>query len=117
MNRALLVRFVVCLFFFCLCLYFYLDRQNRLTRLKIELPQLIKEVEAIQNENQRLRYEIDRFENPSHLLELAQKAEFSHLKHPHIGDILTVAEGMALQDQKNDPEPSSYSISVTVGAK
>jgi hypothetical protein len=111
------VRFVVCLFFFCLCLYFYLDKQNQLTSLKIQIPQLIKEVEVIQGENQRLQYEIDQFENPSHLLELAQKAEFSHLKHPLIGDILTVAEGMALKDQKIDPQPSSYSISVTVGAK
>ncbi len=117
MNKALLVRFVLCLFSFCLCLYFYLDQQNQLTALKIKLPQLIQEVVKIQEENQRLQYEIDQFENPSHLLELAQKAEFSHLKHPFIHDILTVAEGIALQDQKVDRETSSYSISVTVGAK
>ncbi len=117
MNRTLLFRFVICLFFFCLCLYFYLDKQNQLTSLKIALPQKIKEVEAIVEENQRLQYEIDQFERPSHLFELAQRAEFSHLKHPHVGDILTVAEGNALQDQKEDLRPSSYSISVTVGAK
>jgi hypothetical protein len=117
MSRALLFRFVVCLFCFCLSLYFYLDWQNRLTSLKIQLPELIKEVEAVQEENQRIQYQIDRFETPSKLLELAQKAEFSHLKHPHIGDILTVAEGIALQDRSDDLKSSPYSISVTVGAK
>jgi hypothetical protein len=80
---------------FGLCLYSYLETQNQLTHLKIHLPEVEKEMKLIREENQRLAYEIDQFENPAHLIELAHCPEYAHLKHPLIKEILTVPEAFA----------------------
>jgi hypothetical protein len=80
---------------FGLCLYSYLDTQNQLTHLKICLPEVEKEMLLIREENQRLAYQIDQFENPTHLIELAHYPEYAHLKHPLIKEILTVPEAFA----------------------
>lgn len=79
------------------CLYSYIDKQNALTRLRIAIPDLAKEIKMVREENTRMKYEIDLFESPEHLLELAKSCEFSHLKHPLVKEILTVKEGLALE--------------------
>jgi hypothetical protein len=91
----LFIRLGVCLSLFGLCLYSYLDTQNELTQLKIQLPEVEKEIRLIREESRRLFFEIDRFENPSHLIEMAHRPEFSHLKHPLLREILTVPEAFA----------------------
>ena len=78
-------------------LYSYVDEQNKLTRLRLEIPLLATEVKAIQEENIRLRYEIDLFESPEHLMQLAAKSSFSHLKHPIHSEILFIAQGKPLE--------------------
>ena len=78
-----------------LCLYSYLDMQNQVTKLKIELPEVEKEIHLIQEENRRLAYQIEQFESPAHLLELAYRPEYAHLKHPLLKEILTVPEVLA----------------------
>lgn len=93
--KGLLFRLGICLGVFGLCLYSYLETQNELTHLKIRLPEMEKEVKLIQEENRRLAYEIDQFENPARLIELAHRPEFSHLKHPLLKEILTVPEAFA----------------------
>ena len=101
MNRYLFLRIVVCIFIFGFCLYFYIDKQNELTSLKIKLPKITGEIETIKEENKHLQYEIDQFENPTHLMELARSPEYGHLKHPLIKDILKVNEGMAFKEDSN----------------
>lgn len=96
--KELLVKLGVCLGVFGLCLYSYLDAQNNLTELKIRLPEVEKEIKLIREENRRLAYEIDLMENPNHLIELAHRPEFSHLKHPLIQEILTVPEAFAVNE-------------------
>lgn len=81
-------------------LYFYLDKQNDLTRLKMEVPKITKELRLIHEENRHLVLQIEQFENPSHLMELARLPQYSHLKHPFVEDILTVPEGIALDEKK-----------------
>jgi hypothetical protein len=93
--KELLARLGVCLSIFGFCLYSYLETQNQLTQLKIQLPAVEKEIQLIREENRRLAYEIDQFENPTHLIELAHSPEFSHLKHPLLREILTVPEALA----------------------
>jgi len=92
---GLLFRLGVCLSAFGLCLYSYLDKQNQVTHLKIQLPEVEKELKLIQEGNKRLAYEIDQFENPAHLIELAHYPEYAHLKHPLLKEILTVPEALA----------------------
>ncbi len=93
--KGLLLRIGVCLGVFGFCLYSYLERQNELTQLKIRLPEIEKEIKLIQEENRRLTYEIDQFESPSHLIELAHYPEYAHLKHPLLKEIITVPEVFA----------------------
>ena len=93
--RSLLFRLGLCIAVFGFCLYSYLERQNELTQLKIQLPETEREISLIREENRRLSYEIDRFQSPSHLIELAHRPEFSHLKHPLLKEVLTVPEALA----------------------
>lgn len=81
-------------------MYAYIDRQNDLTELRLQFPQLAKEVKGIQEENNRLYYEIDRFESPIHLLELSRKPEFGHLKHPYLHDIIIIDTITSSSEQK-----------------
>lgn len=76
-------------------LFSYLELQNQVTHLKIRLPELEKEVHLIQEDNRRLSYEIDQFQSPSHLIELAHRPEMGHLRHPLLQEILTVPEAIA----------------------
>lgn len=96
--KGLLVRLGICLAVFGLCLYSYLDLQNQLTQLKIQLPEVEKEIKGIREENRSLAYQVNQFENPSHLIELAHRPEYSHLKHPLLREILTVPEAYATND-------------------
>jgi hypothetical protein len=91
----LLLKVVFCLGVFAYSLYSYLNQQNELTELKIALPRLEKEIHLIREENRRLSYEIEQFENPAHLIELASHPEYAHLKHPLLKEILTVPEAIA----------------------
>lgn len=96
-SRGILVRILACISISGVLLYSYVDRQNDVTRLRLEIPQLAKEIKDLREENTRLQYEIDLFESPQHLMQLASHSEFAHLKHPMVKDILTLDEGLALQ--------------------
>jgi hypothetical protein len=89
---GLLMRLGVCLGTAGICLYSYLDLQNRQTKLKILLPEKQKQVDLVLEENRRLAYEVDQFESPANLIEMAHRPEFAHLKHPLLKEILTVPE-------------------------
>jgi cell division protein FtsB len=75
-----------------LTLYFYIEKQNDLTELRMEIPALQKELKRIEENNIRLQYEIDQFESPVHLMELARKPEFSHLKYPRLNEVIILRE-------------------------
>lgn len=83
-------------------IYSYLTEQNKCTELKIRLPKLVKEIEAIHQENARLQFQIICFESPEHLLELAKNHAYAHLKFPFVQDVLTVKEGLAVQWPSSD---------------
>lgn len=73
-------------------LYAYIQNQNELTLLRMAIPGVVKEVRIIQEQNVRLKYKIDSFENPTYLMELAQKPEFAHLKHPYTKDLMLIPQ-------------------------
>ena len=93
--KNLLLRLGICLSLFGFCLYSYIEMQNNLTTLKIALPEMDQEIKLVREENKRLSYEIEEFQSPSNLIELAHRPEFSHLKHPLLKEILTVPESLA----------------------
>jgi hypothetical protein len=98
--KTVLAKLGICLGVFGLCLYSYLNTQNQVTQLKIQLPKVEKEVKLIREENRRLAYELDQFQNPTRLIELAHRPEFSHLKHPLLREILTVPEVFASNESQ-----------------
>jgi hypothetical protein len=87
-----LVSVLICIAIAWGTLYRYIEKQNELTELRLAIPALSKEVKALHEENQRLKYEIDQFESPIHLMELARKPEFSHLKYPTVREIVVLEE-------------------------
>jgi cell division protein FtsL len=94
MKNSTAFKIFICIFVAALTVYLYIDRQNDLTQLRLTIPMLAKEVKQIQEENIRLQYEIDQFESPIHLLEIARKPEFGHLKYPHLDQVI-ILEGHA----------------------
>jgi hypothetical protein len=96
--KGLLLRLGICLGVFGVCLYSYLDMQNELTQYKIQIPEIEKEIRLVREESKRLSYQIDQFESPSHLIDVAHRPEFSHLRHPLLREILTVHEAFAAND-------------------
>lgn len=86
------LRVFFCILLVGITLYAYIDKQNDLTELRLAIPALAKEVKSIQDENNRLQYEIDYFESPIHLMELLRKPEFGHLKYPYDPDVIVLPE-------------------------
>jgi hypothetical protein len=120
MSRPTLFRWIFCIFLLSLFLYRYTDQQNILTDLRMQLPLIVKEIRLIEEENKRLHYQIEQFENPEKLMELARRSEFGHLRHPLVKEVLMCQEGIALQYNAPPGEeqlmPKS-TLSLAVGMK
>jgi len=90
MNVGIFTRVFLCILTLGICLYAYINKQNQITELRLHIPTLSQELQVIQQKNTRLQFEIDQFENPLHLMELARCPQFSHLKHPLVNEIITI---------------------------
>lgn len=86
-------RAVICIAAVGFALFAYINQHNQLIDLRRKIPLLSKEVKSIQEDNNRLKYEIDRFESPIHLMELLRKPEFSHLQYVYTRDIIEISKG------------------------
>jgi hypothetical protein len=121
MNKPFLIRLCFCFLVFGVCLYSHIDKQNALTVLSISLPTITKEIRALKEENTRLQYQIDQFENPQHLMQLARSSEFSHLKHPFAKEVMTLTKAVALEgpvsEEKAQVSPLKAKLTLAVGAK
>jgi hypothetical protein len=94
----MLMRLGLCVLVFGGCLFSYVETQNEVAKWKIKLPDLEKNIALLREETRLLRFEVDQFESPTHLIELAHRPEFGHLKHPLLREILTVPEAIAVND-------------------
>ncbi len=83
------IRLLIAIVFSGLLLILYIEKINSLTALRLDLPQLEKELKEIEEENKRLQFEIDQFESPLYMMELLKKPEFSHLKFPQLSEVET----------------------------
>ena len=90
MNFGILRRVFLCILILGDFLYAYISKQNTITKIRLEIPLVAKELEEICQENSRLRFEIDQFENPIHLMDLSRNPEYRHLKHPLLKDIIEI---------------------------
>lgn len=118
MSKDLFAKLFICIIFFGWCLYSYIDRQNGITKLRITIPELAKEVRHLEEENTRLFYEIEVFENPAHLMELAKASAFAHLKFPLEKEVITLRPRELLKETKDPiqpPQPLKPSITFAIG--
>jgi hypothetical protein len=93
---SLLIRFLICISALGVCLYSYLDTQNEVTWRRLEIPLVEKQNKELRQSNTCLQYEIDLFESPEHLMELASRSEFAYLKQPLLKEILVLQEAPSL---------------------
>lgn len=91
MNIGLLIRLFLCIMCLGCFLYAYIKEQNVITKLRLQIPVISHQLELAQQENTRLQFEIDQFENPVHLMEILRRPEYGHLKHPLVKDVLTIS--------------------------
>ncbi len=88
----LLSRLLLCIAVAGVFLYLYINKVNDLTELRLNIPILARELKEIKEKNLELQYLIDCFESPLHLIEMADKPEFGHLKYPMVEDIFFIPE-------------------------
>jgi hypothetical protein len=115
-----LIRVLVCIGAFGISLYSYIDKQNAVTKRRLDIPVIAKEIKDLKEMNTRLQYEIDLFESPEHLMELARHSEYSHLKQPLLKEVLTMQEGLALEVSSEDKEEKTAirpKLKFAIGAK
>ena len=99
-QRSFLLKIGVCLAALSFVLYRHIDEQNKITALKIALPQALKELKTIKEETMNLRYRIEQFESPENLLALSKKSEFDHLQYPLAKELIAMSEGPHLMDNE-----------------
>ncbi len=119
-DRGVLLRIFLCVICAGLLLYSYIDAQNGLTRLRLQIPVLMKDIRVLKEDNTHLRYEIELFESPQHLLELASHSEFGHLKQPLLKEVITMPQGIALQissEEKHKAASTRPRLTLPIGAK
>jgi hypothetical protein len=119
-NKGPLIRILICIGTCGGFLYSYVDKQNAVTRRRLEIPVLAKEIKDLKEKNSRLQYEIELFESPEHLIELARRSEYGHLKHPMLKEIMTMQQGLALQissDEKKEKIATGPRLKFAIGAK
>lgn len=114
MKKGLFIRLVLCIFFLGGCLYSYLSLQNSITKLRLEIPELVTKVRKIEEENIYLQYEIEKFESPANLLEIVKKNPFSHFCFPLDSAVVTLkqstplGESIALVEKSNRKKPKVH---------
>ncbi|CAM0116918.1 hypothetical protein [Rhabdochlamydiaceae symbiont of Dictyostelium giganteum] len=99
--------------------HIYLQKQNACTAIKMKLPHLVKEIQKIHEKNEELHYQVRCFENPEHLIYLAQAPHYSHLKFPFTHHITKMQEGLAVElSTYEEKDVISFSRpSIVIGAK
>ena len=101
---AHLFRVMICLLTLGLGSFLYVDKLNQQTALRFQIPSLEKEIEEISQKNIQLAYQLENFNNPQHLLELAKQPEYSHLKFPYMEEVMVISSEIAKRYESTSEE-------------
>ena len=117
MKKVHFIRFLICLGAAVGTLYAYLGKQNDMTTLAMEIPEKERLLKNTQEEITHLRYRIEQFESPAHLLGLLKTNAYSYLKHPSVDEVAALSEGVALEMPKViEEEKSLFKPRLVIGA-
>jgi len=97
---GMLIRLILCILILVGFLYAYINQQNQIVKLRLQIPKAQRELSLIKEENTQLQFQIDQFENPAHLIELKKKPQYSHLKQPLEDEIIVIE---IPKDEDQDP--------------
>ncbi len=92
MNIRLFIKIFLCLFIFGFMLYRYLERQNNITELRLQIPSLEMVLNNLLENNVGLQFVIDHFESPDHLMELRKLPDYSHLEYIQENELIDLSE-------------------------
>jgi hypothetical protein len=106
----------VCLGVIYFVLYHHIDRQNKITALKIAIPERLKELKAASEENMNLRYKIGQFESPENLLAVSKKEEFQQLQYPLVKELIAMKEGPMLIEDEEILKSSRHKSAISVAS-
>lgn len=67
--------------------YSYLTQQNDLTEMRMEIPELMRDMESLRQEIAVLEYQVEAFQNPRNLLQIAMQNQYRHLKLPRLQEV------------------------------
>lgn len=90
--NMLFIKIFLCLFILGLMLYTYLDRQNSITELRLQIPSLEVKLNNLLEDNVGLQFIIDHFESPENLMELIKLPDYSHLKYIQENEFIDLSE-------------------------
>ncbi|BAE81407.1 conserved hypothetical protein [Chlamydia felis Fe/C-56] len=82
MNKYRFLRLSFCFCFLGSLLYSYINKQNDLTKLRLEIPSLWSTLRQKEQENIALGFLIDKIESPEHLMHIADLPEYQYLQYP-----------------------------------
>lgn len=74
-------------------LYQLIIKQNRITKLQIEVPKLEKKLLLALEQEQEIEFRLNCYEDPAYLLKVAQKPDFQYLMLPGYHRIIDLKEG------------------------
>ncbi|MDN3507686.1 MAG: hypothetical protein P0S94_02060 [Simkaniaceae bacterium] len=117
MKKGHFIRFFICLVTVAMTLFAYLEKQNTITTLAMQIPEKERALKNMQEEITHLRYQIEQFESPEHLLSLVRTNAYSHLKHASTDEVAALDEGIALEMPKAIAEPKAlFKPRLVIGA-
>lgn len=85
------LRFIVAFAFSCGLLYAYINKQNNLTKLRLEIPNLWAKLRYLEQENTSLIFLVEKLESPEHLMQIASLPEYQYLHYPEEDHVLVLA--------------------------
>lgn len=97
-------RILICFLVLGFSLFLYIEKTNQQTKLRLELPKHEKQIEILAQKNIQLKYQLENFNNPQHLLELAKQPAYSHLKFPFLEEVLVISSEIAKKYEPKDDE-------------
>lgn len=112
-SSSLLFRLFLCVVSFCVCAYAYIDMQNEITKKRLAIPLLAKELKLLKEKNTCLRYEIDLFESPEHLMQLSATSQYAHLKQPMLKNVIAIQELPALNPMSDKTLAKKDSVMIS----
>jgi len=78
----------------------YVDRQNAITKYKIQIPKLKKRHQNLLENSSSLSLKLQSIEDPAKLIDLLRSENFSHLKYPLNDEVLILEKNKNTMNQQ-----------------